>query len=105
MKKAVIISLVIFLGFMYIKTGFYSVQPLNAFPQGATVWVWRNADEPFFNSPDAMSIQKTGGVSMASRAAAIISGPKSDRIIFKLPYIEFAYKASVDWQQFGKNRN
>lgn len=93
---AVIISVLIIT-----QIGFYTVQPIGALPDGVTLLIWRNSDEPFFNSPDAFSLERTGGVSLFTRALAIKYAPV-DRIILKLPYWEFAYLQSTGGIRFEK---
>jgi len=87
---------------IYTQFGFYSVQPIGAIPQGLTAIVRRSGDEPFFNSPDATSIRRTGGLSLLTRMAAIASGPLKERLVLKLPYMDWAYLASTDGKKFNK---
>jgi hypothetical protein len=79
----------------------YAVQPIGALPQGITLIVWRHGQEPFFNSPDAMSLKATGGVSLLSRGLALGAAPV-DRVILRLPYIEAAYLLSTGGKQFDR---
>ena len=79
--------------------GFYTVQPIGALPEGRTLIVWRAAGEPFFNSPDAECLQRTGGVSLMCRLIALGQAP-TDRIVVRLPYMRFAYLASTDGREF-----
>ena len=74
--------------------GLYSVPPIGALPEGRTLVVWRGHGEPFFNSPDGVCLKRTGGVSLMCRGAALSQAPL-DRIILRLPYLKFAYNASV----------
>ena len=87
---------------IYTQVGLYSVQPIGALPQGVTAVVRRIGDEPFFNSPDATSIRRTGGVSLFTRMAALANSPLKDRLFFRLPYMEWAYLASTDGKTFSK---
>lgn len=84
----------------YFFCGLYSVQPIGALPEGATVVVWRKSGEPFFNSPDALCVERMGGVSLLCRGLAMGQGP-TDRIIVRLPFQEWAYSASVDGRSFA----
>jgi hypothetical protein len=79
--------------------GFYSVQPIGALPEGGTAVVWRNNGEPFFNSPDALCLERMGGVSLMCRGMAMAAAP-TDRIIFRLPYLPLAYSMSTGGQSF-----
>jgi hypothetical protein len=81
--------------------GFYSIQPIGALPEGATAIVWRQGQEPFFNSPDAMCLKTQGYVSLLCRGIALGQAP-TDRIILRLPYWEWAYLASTGGQSFDR---
>lgn len=81
--------------------GVYSVQPLGGAPEGVTAIVWRDEGEPFFNSPDALCLERMGGVSLLCRAAAISRAP-TDRIIVRLPYQQWAYEASTGGRTFDR---
>jgi hypothetical protein len=103
MKKsawAAIVLAVFAVGF-YMFCGFYSVQPIGALPQGGTAIVWRATDEPFFNSPDALCLERMGGVSLLCRGMAMAQAP-TDRIIIRIPYQEWAYRASTGGQPFDR---
>jgi len=81
--------------------GLYTIQPIGALPGGRTLVVWRAAGEPFFNSPDAVCLQRVGGVSLMCRAIAMGQGPL-DRIVIRLPYMEWAYLASTGGRKFHR---
>jgi hypothetical protein len=83
------------------QIGFYSVQPIGMLPDGVTLVVWRQSGEPFFNSPDAMCLHRTGGVSLICRIAALGHAP-TDHIIMRLSYWDFAYLQSTDGARFEK---
>lgn len=85
----------------YLFCGFYSVQPIGALPDGATSIVWRESGEPFFNSADALCMERTGGVSLMCRMMAMGEAP-TDRIIVRLPYQEWAYKLSTGGAEFDR---
>lgn len=85
--------------FSYAKLGFYSIQPIGAVPEGATAIVWRESDEPFFNSADGMCLRRTGSVSLMCRLMAMGAAPK-DRILLRLPYQRWAYLRSTDGKEF-----
>jgi hypothetical protein len=74
--------------------GFYSIEPLAAAPDGGTVIVWREHDEPFFNSADAACLARTGNVSLACRGQALSDAP-SDRIVVRLPFQRWAHLQST----------
>ena len=83
------------------RMGFYTVQPLGALPKGITLLVWRSSGESFFNSPDATCLHAQGGVSMLCRGIAIGQAPV-DRVIVRLPYMEWAYLASTGGSTFSE---
>lgn len=85
----------------YIFCGFYTVQPIGALPDGATAIVWRANGEPFFNSPDALCLERMGGVSLLCRGMATGQAP-TDRIILRLPYQRWAYLQSTGGAEFDR---
>ncbi len=90
-----------FLALFYTFCGLYTVQPIGALPEGATAVVWRNSGEPFFNSADALCLERTGGVSLMCRGMSMAQAP-TDRSILRLPYLHFAYTMSTGGQEFEK---
>ena len=90
-----------FLALFYALCGFYTVQPIGALPDGATAIVWRESGEPFFNSADALCLERMGGVSLMCRAMAMGQAP-TDRIILRLPYLHFAYTMSTGGKEFDR---
>lgn len=97
----IILALVGLLVVGFLKTGFYTVQPLGALPEGVTLFVWRASGEPFFNSPDGTCLRIQDGVSLLCRMAAFQVAP-IDRIILRLPYQEWAYLASTGGATFDR---
>lgn len=85
----------------YTFLGFYSIQPIGAMPEGATAIVWRENGEPFFNSADALCLERIGGVSLMCRGMAMGQAP-TDRILLRLPYQEWAYLRSTGGQEFER---
>lgn len=100
-NAAIGIGLAVFAAAFYTFCGLYTVQPIGALPEGGTVIVWRATGEPFFNSPDALCIERMGGVSLLCRGMAMGQGP-IERIIIRLPYQEWAYSASTGGQSFDR---
>lgn len=88
-----------FLALFYALCGFYTVQPIGALPEGATAIVWRESGEPFFNSADALCLERMGGVSLMCRGMAMGQAP-TERIILRLPYMHFAYTMSTGGKEF-----
>lgn len=85
----------------YFFCGFYTVQPIGALPEGRTAIVWRASGEPFFDSADALCLERTGSVSLMCRAMAMGEAP-TDRIILRLPYMHFAYTMSTGGREFDR---
>lgn len=90
-----------FLALFYTFCGFYTLQPIGALPEGATAIVWRESGEPFFNSADALCLERTGGVSLMCRGMAMGQAP-TERIILRLPYMHFAYTMSTGVKEFDR---
>jgi hypothetical protein len=89
-----------------IWTGYYSVYsipPSSEDPKGRTLVVSREPGEPMFDSPNVKPAKKPqdpeqkGG--MGFGAAPKGKKPIADRIIIRLPYIEWAYKKSLEPQE------
>jgi len=97
----VAVLVILIIAVFLLKTGFYSIQPIGAIPEGATWLVWRVSGEPFFNSADATSLRRTGSVSLMSRGLALAEAPK-DRIILRLPFWKFAYMRSTGGNTFDR---
>lgn len=78
----------------------YSYPPSKDYPGGATFIISRDDWEPAFNSPDfeappRKEAPKSGiGFAKAPKAKQTVE----ERSIFKLPYIEWAYKKSLEPQ-------
>ena len=87
--------------FVYFFLGLYSIQPIGVLPEGQTWVVWRSGDEPFFNSADGLCLRRTGGVSLLTRGLALAQAPK-DRIVVRLPYMDFAYLLSTGGTRFDR---
>lgn len=104
-KKPYVLTTVVALcllgALLYSQYGFYSIQPIGAAPEGGTVIVWRDEGEPFFNSADALCLEKMGAVSLMCRALAFQQAP-TDRIILRLPYMHWAYLQSTGGREFDR---
>ena len=93
--------IILFVALFRVFCGFYTIQPIGALPEGRTVVVWRKAGEPFFNSPDALCLERVGSVSLLCRGMAMSEAPL-DRIILRLPYWEWAYLQSTGGREFSR---
>ena len=99
---AVLVALVVLaLVYLVVRPGTYTVQPIGALPEGATLLVYRGSGEPVFNSPDGLCLRIQGGVSLLCRGIAMGQAPV-DRIILRLPYMEWAYLLSTGGQKFDQ---
>ncbi len=92
-----------FWGAFAIWTGLYSVYsypPSFQHKGGTTLIVTRDQGEPMFNSPDRKtppvkkSEVKVGGLTFGTVKKPV--QPIKDRTILELPYIEWAYKKSLE---------
>lgn len=71
----------------------YSMPPSELFPDGYTAIIWQRDDFPFFRSAEGDCIlmgEEEEGVCLLQSL-----WQESQRIIVKLPYIDFAYSASL----------
>lgn len=76
----------------------YTIPPSKDKPDGATLLVTREAGEPMFNSPDYVPPPKKP-VEHQGMGFSTIEMPKRPlhrRTIIELPYIEWAYKKSLE---------
>jgi hypothetical protein len=85
----------------YLNLGLYTIQPIGALPEGGTAIVWRHSGEPFFNSADALCLERMGGVSLMCRGMAMGQAP-TERILLRLPYMRWAYLMSTDGREFDR---
>lgn len=97
-------SLFIAIAWWVISPGVFTVQPLGAIPEGATiVYHSRGPNMPLFASADGLCLQIQGSVSLFCRASALGGvKPITERIMLRLPYIHYAYLASTGGQEFDR---
>ena len=79
-------------------TGIYVIQPIGAIPDGISILYFRlGLNLPYFSSADCFLMDNVGSVSLLSRAAAMgqILELIEDRIIVRLPYMDFVYRISM----------
>lgn len=80
----------------------YSYPPSKDYPEGATLIIHREEWEPKFNSPDykpPRRIEPEKGGMGYSKSSGRPKRPIHLRTIVKLPYIEWAYKKSLEPQK------
>ena len=86
-------------------TGFFVVQPIGALPDGITLWYFRaGTGLSFFESPDGLSLERTGSVSLMNRMTAfsMVIDRIESRIIARLPYQEWIYLRTTDGARFDR---
>ena len=100
-------GLAIWVGFA-LWTGIYSVYsipPGPKYPDGSTLLVSREPGEPLFNSPAYVPPppppRKKGGLGFGPITRP--RRPIAERTIVTLPYIEWAYKQSIEPPAPGKS--
>jgi hypothetical protein len=70
-------------------TDSFVLQPIDAIPEGTTVWYWHaGLDLSFITLPDGFSLNRTGEVSLLSRMSGMttITETVEGRTIARLPY-------------------
>lgn len=92
--KLLLLILIILLVIIYTRIGVYTIQPMGVVPDGVTLVVWRDAGQPFFDSPDATCIRTEGSISLLCRGTAIAVAPIGSAIL-KLPFWNWAYLQST----------
>jgi hypothetical protein len=92
-RYALLFLLILILVVVELRPGVYTVQPVDAIPEGMTfIYVLRQADQPLYTSFDPECFYSPTSVSLICNAML-----KSDlenlsgRIILKLPYNHSAY--------------
>ena len=88
----------------FVRPGVFTIQPIGALPEGITVvYHSRGPQMPFYSSPDGLCLQIQGSVSLLCRMSAMsVVDEFSERIIWRLPYSEFAYLRSTGGLQFDR---
>jgi hypothetical protein len=101
----VIAILVVFVfAWVLVRPGVFTIQPIGAVPDGITIiYHSRSTEMPFFSSPDGLCLQIQGGVSLLCRMGALAGFAElTDRIIIRLPYIQWAYLKSTGGLEFDR---
>lgn len=96
------IAAILIIGFLLLKPGVFTVQPIGALPEGITfIYHSRNPEMPFFSSPDGLCLEMQGSVSLLCRGMALGAVEElTDRIIVRLPYVHWAYLRSTGGLEF-----
>ncbi len=99
----VIFLLVEWASLFYFTTGFFVIQPLEALPEGATVWYWRyDTGLPFISSADGFLVDNQRDVSLLNRGLvlAVLVKPITQLKIVSLPYSKTLYLISTGGREF-----
>jgi len=103
---ALLISLilVLILGWIFIRPGVFTIQPIEALPEGITyIYHSRGTEIPFFSSPEGLCLKTRGGVDIFCRTAALEgSAELAERIFVRLPYNHWAYLRSTGGIEFDR---
>jgi hypothetical protein len=89
-------------GYWFIRPGVFTMQPIGALPEGATViYHSRGPEMPMFASADGLCLKIQGSVSLWCRLTAMAGiAPITERIMIRLPYSRTAYLLSTGGQEF-----
>jgi hypothetical protein len=107
MKKLSIVLVLVIVGvslwFVFgLLVGIYSVYtypPSKEHPEGATLIVSRDEWEPMFNSPDYRAPERKQSTNQGSITFAKPAAPRRPiavRTVVEFPYIEWAYRKSLE---------
>ena len=96
--------LILVLGWVFIRPGVFTIQPIEALPEGVTyIYHSRGTEIPFFASPDGLCLKARGGVDLLCRSAALEgSSELAERIFIRLPYSHWAYLRSTGGMEFDQ---
>ena len=96
--------LILVLGWIFIRPGVFTIQPLESIPGGVTyIYHSRGTEIAFFSSPDGLCLETQGGVDLFCRAAALEgSSELAGRIFMRLPYSRWAYLRSTGGIEFDQ---
>jgi hypothetical protein len=99
-----IILALVFLAWVLVRPGVFTIQPIGALPEGITlVYFGRGSEMPFFSSPDGLCLQMQGKVSLFCRAEALSAATElKERIILRMPYSRWAYLRSTGGLEFDR---
>ena len=103
---AVIFLLVEWSSLFYFTTGFFVIQPIGPFPEGATVWYWRyHTGLPFISSVDGFLVDNQGDVSLLNQGIVLTAlvKPINQLKIASLPYSKTLYLISTGGREFDLN--
>ena len=102
---ALVVSLLIVeLGLLfYFTTGFFVIQPIGPFPEGATVWYWRyHTGLSFISSADGFLVHNQRDVSLLNQGIVLTAlvKPITQLKIAFLPYSKTLYLISTGGREF-----
>ena len=87
-----------------VRPGVFTIQPIGAIPEGATIiYYGRSSELSFFSSPDSMCLELQGSVSLLCRGITLGAATELlERKIFQLSYSEWAYLRSTGGLTFDR---
>lgn len=100
----IVIGVLFLIGWILVRPGVFTVQPIGALPEGVTiVYHSRNPEMPFFSSPDSLCLELQGSVTLLCRVTALGATEElTNRILIKLPYSRWAYLRSTGGLEFDQ---
>jgi hypothetical protein len=99
----VLLLLLCFFLFFRLFLGIFVIQPIGAFPEGATIIYWRSGlNMPFISSPDGLLEKSGAGVSLLGRGIMLggLAEPIINRKIISLPYSKTLYLWSTGGKEY-----
>jgi hypothetical protein len=95
---------IIIISWFLVRPGVFTIQPIGALPEGVTlIYHSRNPKMAFFSSPDGLCLKIQGSVTLLCRMSALSAVTElTDRVIMKLPYINWAYLKSTGGLEFDR---
>lgn len=99
-----VVVVVCVIGWIGLRPGVFTVQPIGALPEGITfIYHSRGPEMPFFSSPDGLCLAINGGVSLLCRMAALGAADElQDRVLIRLPYSRWVYLRSTGGLEFDR---
>ena len=94
----IVIIILLVVASIRVFTGFMIIQPFSLLPDGVTIWYVRSGlDLPFITSPDGISLEKTGSVSLLGKTVsmATLLTAIDGKEIARFPYSELLYHIST----------
>jgi hypothetical protein len=100
-----ILGLLLVLGWVLLRPGFFVVQPIGVVPEGATMlYLSRGDNLNTVDSADGICLRMATGVNLLCRGMALGQFMKTyeGEIVVRLPYSEWMYEMTTDGKQFER---